>query len=156
MKFTLIDRIIELAPRERIVAVKAVSRAEEYLDDHFPTFPVLPGVLMLETLAEAAGWLVRQATDFRHSIVLLQEARNVTYKSFVKPGHLLQVEVVCKRIEENRSEFSGIGLREDTEVVRARFSLVHYCLADKHAPLAPTDEEIINNARQTYEIIRPT
>ncbi len=45
VKFELIDRIVELTPRERIVTVKAVSLAEEYLADHFPTFPVLPGVL---------------------------------------------------------------------------------------------------------------
>ena len=53
MKFSLVDRILELQPPERIVAVKAVSMAEEYLADHFPTFPVLPGVMMLESMADA-------------------------------------------------------------------------------------------------------
>ena len=78
MKFGLIDRIVELARGERIVAVKAVSLAEEYLADHFPTFPVLPGVLMLEGMAEAAAWLVRDARDFRETVILLRRARNVT------------------------------------------------------------------------------
>ena len=50
MKFVLIDRIVELSRGERIVADKAVTLTEEYLADHFPDFPVLPGVLMLETM----------------------------------------------------------------------------------------------------------
>ena len=70
MKFVLLDRIVALSPGERIRAVKAVTATEEYLADHFPSFPVLPGVLMLEALAEAASWLVRVSQDFACSIVL--------------------------------------------------------------------------------------
>ena len=58
MKFNLIDKIESISD-DRIVASKQVSLAEEYLADHFPTFPVLPGVLMLEALTQAAGWLLR-------------------------------------------------------------------------------------------------
>jgi len=79
MKFGLIDRIVELEPGRRIVALKAVSLAEEYLADHFPTFPVLPGVLMLEALVEAGAWLVRETQDFNRSVILLHSAKNVTY-----------------------------------------------------------------------------
>ena len=93
MKFELIDTIVELTRGERIVAVKAVSLSEEYLGDHFPTFPVLPGVMMLEAMVEAGGWLVRDAQDFVPSVILLREAKNVTFKSFVKPGQLLRLEM---------------------------------------------------------------
>src|SRR5262249_5360494 len=89
MKFILLDRITALEPGKRIVPDKALSLAEEYLADHFPTFPVMPGVLMLEALVQSASWLVRATTDFSHSIVVLAEARNVTYKSFVSPGRRL-------------------------------------------------------------------
>src|SRR5690349_1993879 len=61
MRFTLIDRIVELEPGARIKAIKALSMAEEYLGDHFPKFPVLPGVLMLEALTQAGAWLVRSS-----------------------------------------------------------------------------------------------
>ena len=66
MKFGLIDRIIELTRGERIVAVKAVTLAEEYLADHFPTFPVLPGVFVLEALAEAGAWRYSFIYDLVH------------------------------------------------------------------------------------------
>jgi 3-hydroxyacyl-[acyl-carrier-protein] dehydratase len=59
VKFNLLDKIESLSDT-RIVATKHVSLAEEYLQDHFPTFPVLPGVMMLEALTQAAGWLLHQ------------------------------------------------------------------------------------------------
>jgi 3-hydroxyacyl-[acyl-carrier-protein] dehydratase len=154
MKFALIDRIVELQPRQRIVAVKAVSLAEEYLADHFPTFPVLPGVLMLETMAEAGAWLVRDALEFEPSVVLLKSARNVTYKSFVKPGRLLRVEVDCRRLEDRESEFSGTGFCDTEEMVRARFTLTHFRLADREPALAEVDVEARQAARSRYALIR--
>ncbi len=125
MKFELIDRIIELERGRCIVATKVVSRSEEYLADHFPTFPVLPGVLMLEGLVQAAGWLVRDALDFKPAAILLKSARNVTYKSFVKPGDLLRLEVNCRDCDEAGSSFDGVGKCDDQEAVRARFTLCH-------------------------------
>src|SRR5438046_8940544 len=92
MKFNLIDKIESLS-RDRIVASKYVSLAEEYLADHFPTFPVLPGVLMLETITQAAGWLLHRRHDFAKSMVVLKEARNVKYGTFVAPGQFLRVDV---------------------------------------------------------------
>jgi len=134
MRFALIDRIVELSRGEHIVAVKAVSLAEEYLADHFPTFPVLPGVLMLETLVEAGSWLVRDAQDFAPAVILLREATNVTYKSFVKPGNLLKVEVQCRRLEAAESDFIGTGWCNEQEVVRARFGLRHLHLNQDGGP----------------------
>ncbi|MGC8553857.1 MAG: 3-hydroxyacyl-ACP dehydratase FabZ family protein, partial [Phycisphaerae bacterium] len=57
MQFTLVDRLLELDPGKSIVMTKQVSMAEEYLADHFPRFPVLPGVLMLEAAIQASAWL---------------------------------------------------------------------------------------------------
>ena len=154
MRFTLVDRITELVPKERIVAVKAVTLAEEYLADHFPTFPILPGVLMLEVMAEAGAWLVREAEDFASSVILLREAKNVTYKSFVKPGHLLRVEVVCRRLALGRSDFSGVGYRDGEEVVRARFGLTHFCLSDRDGSRDSVDRELIAWAREHFALLR--
>src|SRR5256714_2701006 len=92
VKFNLIDKIVELSD-QRIVAVKYVSLAEEYLADHFPSFPVLPGVLMLEAITQAAGWLLHHRRGFEKSIAVLREARNVKYGQFVAPGNFLRVEV---------------------------------------------------------------
>jgi 3-hydroxyacyl-[acyl-carrier-protein] dehydratase len=122
----LVDNILELKRGERIVAVKAVSLAEEYLADHFPTFPVLPGVLILQGLIEAATWLAYDALDFAPVVILLKEAKNVTYKSFVKPGNLLRLEVTCRNMAAASSDFDGTGFCGQTEMVRARFGLEHH------------------------------
>jgi 3-hydroxyacyl-[acyl-carrier-protein] dehydratase len=120
---------VELERGKRIVAVKAVTLAEEYLADHFPTFPVLPGVLMLQSLVEAASWLVRDAQDFAANVILLRQVKSVTYKSFVRPGNLLTVEATCRRLAREDSEFEGVGVCHGQEVVRARFSLIHLTIA---------------------------
>ena len=109
MRFVLLDKVTELVPGQKIVAVKALSLAEEYLGDHFPTFPVLPGVMMIEALVQTAAMLVRVTNDFSHSMVVLQEARNVKYKSFVKPGNLLTISVTAKSIGDEGSSFQGAG-----------------------------------------------
>jgi 3-hydroxyacyl-[acyl-carrier-protein] dehydratase len=65
MRFILIDKIVEIEKGRRIKAVKSVTLAEEYLADHFPAFPVLPGVFLLEGLIESASWLVRAMDLFQ-------------------------------------------------------------------------------------------
>ena len=75
MRFILIDKIVEIEPGKRLKAVKSVSLAEEYLADHFPTFPVLPGVLLLEGLIESASWLVRTTENFAHSTGLARRSQ---------------------------------------------------------------------------------
>lgn len=91
MRFKLLDRIIKLEPGQRIVACKLLDPDTDYLKDHFPRFPVMPGVLMLEAMYQASAWLIRYTDNFEHSVVLLKEARNVKYYDFVAPGNELEV-----------------------------------------------------------------
>ena len=154
MKFILIDRIIELVPGERITAVKALSRAEEYLADHFPRFPVMPGVLMVEAMIQGASWLVRVTEDFAHSMLQLTEARNVTYKSFVSPGQVFELSVEAKQIGPESSRFVGIGRCGQTEMVKAHLSLRHFNLADQEPGLETVDQKLIASARQQMELLR--
>lgn len=153
MKFCLVDRITEIEAGKHIEAVKAVSLAEEYLADHFPSFPILPGVFMLESLAEAAAWLVRASEDFAHSMILLAEVKNVTYKSFLKPGHMMNTQVTCRRLAQGESDFAGVGYCEGTEVVKGRFSLRHYNLSDKNSEFAELDSRIIRQAREHFKVL---
>lgn len=153
MKFILVDRIIALAPPERIVTAKSLTLAEEYLADHFPTFPVMPGVLMLEAMVQSAAWLVRATQDFSHSMVVLEEARNVNYKSFVSPGNTLEVTVESIRIEERSSEFRGSGRCGEQEMVKARLRLRHYNIADEHAEMSDVDKRIVSDGRQRFELL---
>ncbi len=154
MKFVLIDRITELVPGQRISAVKALSLAEEYLADHFPRFPVLPGVLMIEALVQASAWLVRATEDFAHSLVLLAEAKNVTYKSFVSPGQVFELAVEAKEIGPESSRFVGVGRCGGVEMVKAHWSLRHSNLADRDPTMKNLDERLIASARQQMELLR--
>lgn len=153
MKFVLIDRITELVPGERIAAVKSLSLAEEYLADHFPRFPVMPGVLMIESLVQASAWLVRASQDFAQSMILLAEARNVTYKSFVTPGQVFDLTVTAKEMGSHTSRFVGIGRCGDREMVKAHFSVRHFNLADRDPTRRPQDERMVAHARRQMDLL---
>jgi 3-hydroxyacyl-[acyl-carrier-protein] dehydratase len=106
MHFDFVDRVLEETP-ERIVTLKGVTGAEEYLQDHFPTFPVLPGVFMIEAMVQAARRLLA-AGDARRSRHVLGGVRALKYGSFVRPGDAMRVEVVLlKPMEEGAFEFKG-------------------------------------------------
>ncbi len=106
MKFTLLDKVLERTP-ERIVAAKQVSLAEEYLADHFPTFPVLPGVMMIETMAQAARSLLADRHDGR---LVLGQVKALKFGSMVRPGEVLVVEVTVQKEQEDGSyACKGVG-----------------------------------------------
>jgi 3-hydroxyacyl-[acyl-carrier-protein] dehydratase len=153
MRFILIDKVVSLDSGREIKAVKSVSLAEEYLADHFPTFPVLPGVLLLEGLIESASWLVRRTENFAHSMILLEQARNVKYKSFLVPGAQVEYTVQAKAIEENVSSFAGYGLSEGEKIVDARFGLRHFNLADDNSAMAAIDARIIENMKKRWKLL---
>lgn len=153
MKFILIDKVTSLEHGKKLTAVKSVSLAEEYLADHFPTFPVLPGVLLLEGLVESASWLVRQSTDYACSMVLLAETRNVKYKSFLAPGSQIEYAVEAKTIQDNISSFKGIGRCDDQTIVEARFGLRHFNLADRDAAMSKTDGQVVENLKQRWKLL---
>ena len=154
MRFILIDKVISIDPGKQIKTIKNVSLAEEYLADHFPAFPVLPGVLLLEGLIESASWLVRHTQKFAHSMVLLEQAKNVKYKSFLAPGGQIEYTVDAKTIEENVSSFVGYGESDGVRIVEARFGLRHFDLADKNSAMAATDAKVIENLKNRWKLLR--
>jgi 3-hydroxyacyl-[acyl-carrier-protein] dehydratase len=91
MHFSLVDRVLESTP-ERLIAIKHVSNAEEYLLDHFPGFPVLPGVMMLEAMVQASRLLHSQTTSFGALPLVLGRVRALKYGRFCKPGSTLRIE----------------------------------------------------------------
>lgn len=153
MKYILIDKIVSFEEGKTLTAVKCVSLAEEYLGDHFPTFPVLPGVLLLQGLVESASWLVRKTENFAHSMVLLEEARNVKYKSFLAPGSRIEYTVQAKVIEENVSSFTGQGIADGEKILDARFGLRHFNLADRTPAMAATDAQVIQAMKTRYNLL---
>jgi len=153
VKFILIDRIVSLEEGRTLTAAKSVSLAEEYLGDHFPAFPVLPGVLLLEGLVESAGWLVRKTENFAHSMILLAEARNVKYKSFLPPGSQILYTVEAKAIDANASSFAGSGIADGQAIVEARFRLRHFNLAERDPALADLDAQVVEQMKKRYNLL---
>lgn len=154
MRFVLIDRIVDLRPGESIVAVKNLSLGEEYLADHFPGFPVMPGVLMLEAMTQAGAWLVREMEDFAHSIILLKRARTIKYGSFVEPGRQLRLELNLVAHDERETEFKGKGMIDDQVVVGGRITLARYNLRERSPELHRTDALIVEHLRDLYGTLR--
>jgi 3-hydroxyacyl-[acyl-carrier-protein] dehydratase len=155
MRFELIDRIVSVKPGQSLRARKALSLAEEYLQDHFPGKPVMPGVMMIETMVQACAWMVRLETEFRPSVVVLKEARGIRYEQFVNPGDLLTVDVELVKMEDGRAHFKGRGRVDDRAVVSGRLELEYYSLAQTHPELADVDESLRAEMRRRYEIVRP-
>ncbi|HZW35107.1 MAG TPA: 3-hydroxyacyl-ACP dehydratase FabZ family protein [Isosphaeraceae bacterium] len=168
MRFLLIDRILEVEASRcrlsgsqalkgqgpRLVAIKNLSLAEEYLSDHFPGFPVMPGVLMLEALTQAGGWLIRELEDFAHSVILLKQAKTIKYGSFVEPGRQLELRVELTAYDPRDCLFKGVGLIDGQEMVKGRFTLSRYNLRDRDPELHATDASIVAGFRDLYTTLR--
>tara|TARA_R110000737_G_scaffold2923_8_gene8800 strand:- start:61299 stop:61724 length:426 start_codon:yes stop_codon:yes gene_type:complete len=91
MHFSLIDRVLDRTDTS-LIAIKHVSSAEEYLQDHFPGFPVLPGVMMLEAMTQAARSLIDEHNAADQPWVLCQ-AKALKYGAFVRPGATIRITV---------------------------------------------------------------
>jgi 3-hydroxyacyl-[acyl-carrier-protein] dehydratase len=154
VRFTLIDRVLAVEPGRSITAVKAVSLAEEYLADHFPRFPVLPGVLMLEAMTQAAAWTIRLGEDFAHSVVVLREARNVKYGDFVEPGRLLTVTAEVLEQDATRTRVKASGRVGDRTSLTARLVLERYNLADRRPHGAAIDARVRSELRRLWAVLQ--
>ena len=153
MRFKLLDRIIELKPGESITAVKGLSLAEDYLADHFPLFPVMPGVFMLEAMTQAAAWLIRASEDFKHSMVVLREARNVKYADFVVPGKTLCVQAEMLSQTEQETKLKVQGAVDGKSNVSARLVLGRYNLTDGNPARASADAHVIRQMRREFTVL---
>ncbi len=151
MKFSLVDALVSLESGKAITMIKQVSLAEEYLADHFPDFPVLPGVMMLEAAVQAAAWLVRECQGFEHSLVVLREARGIRYGSFVAPGNALRVHAEVTRMAAQGSEFKIRGTVGPATAIQGRIELVHKSLKDSDSSLAALDAVIIEQLRRQWQ-----
>ena len=150
MRFSLVDRIVALDKGQSISTVKNLSLAEEYLQDHFPGFAVMPGVMMVESLVQSGAWLMRVTNDFAHSTILLKQTRAVKFNNFVTPGKQLCVTVKTHKWGDEECTFKCEGTVDGTSAVSARITLQQCNLKDRNESLAKTDEELIAKMRELY------
>jgi 3-hydroxyacyl-[acyl-carrier-protein] dehydratase len=154
MRFHLVDRILEVEPGQRLRAVKHLTLGEEYLADHFPTFPVMPGVLMLQMLVEAGAWLLRATDDFAYSVTVLREAKGIKYGTFMQPGRSLEAVVELVRRDGATAVLKGKGTTGGQTTVSGQVTLVSYNLADRRPEWAGRDGRLAQHWRDQYALLR--
>ena len=100
--FLLIDRVIELGPDKSVVALKNVTINEPFFQGHFPGHPVMPGVLVIESMAQAAGLLTQISSRLKGNtgspLFYLAKVDNARFNAPVVPGDQLRLEVELKRL----------------------------------------------------------
>jgi len=154
MRFNLVDRILGVEGGQSIRAVKNLTLGEEYLADHFPTFPVMPGVLMLQALVETGAWLLRVRDDFKHSVIVLREARNVKYGTFMDPGKRMVLTAELLEETPDLVTFKGKGECEGHQTVSARFSVGRYNLRDRNPAWQTLDDRLVDHLRTLYVVLQ--
>ncbi len=154
LKFNLLDKLESLSA-DRLVAVKHVTLAEEYLADHFPTFPVLPGVLMLEAAAQAAGWLLHHRRQFGGSMAILKDVRNVKYGHFVAPGDFLRISAEFVKDTDAGASFKILGTVNDATAIAGKIELAYFNLCDKQPELGDLDVQLKEYNRCRWTVLAP-
>ena len=108
--FLLVDRVLELEPLKRIVAIKQVTANEQFFQGHFPGAPVMPGVLQIEALAQAGAILVLREFEDRHSkIPFFSGIENARFRRPVVPGDTLTLEVTALRVGSKVQKMRGVA-----------------------------------------------
>ena len=121
--FLLIDRVEDLTRKQRIVAIKNVTINEHFFAGHFPDLPVMPGVLIVEAMAQAGGILLLSEIDDRHEkLVVFTGIERARFRRPVVPGDRLRIEVNVKVWRDDGGRMEGIAYVEDKRVAEAVIS----------------------------------
>lgn len=118
--FLLIDRVIDLTPRERIVALKNVTINEPFFQGHFPNLPIMPGVLIVEAIAQAGGaLLLTEVEDRDQKLMVFTGIERARFRRPVVPGDQVRIEVEVKSWRMNAVRMEGKAFVGDKRVAEA-------------------------------------
>jgi 3-hydroxyacyl-[acyl-carrier-protein] dehydratase len=120
----LIDRVEEIVPRKRIVALKAVTINEPFFQGHFPARPIMPGVLLVEAMAQASGVLAVESLGLAGSgkLVYFMAIDGAKFRRPVEPGVLLRIEVDLVQDRGSVCKFAGRVMMEGKLAAEASFT----------------------------------
>lgn len=111
--FLLIDRIIEMEPGVRAVGEKLVTINEPFFQGHFPDYPVMPGVLIVEALAQTGAVSVLSLPEFQGKIAFFAGVDKVRFRRQVRPGDVLRLEVSLEKIRRGVGKGTGKAMVGD-------------------------------------------
>jgi 3-hydroxyacyl-[acyl-carrier-protein] dehydratase len=127
MRFLLIDRVLELEPDRRMLAVKNVAMESQYFEHHFPKHPVFPGVLIIESMAQASGYFITRSIeelDGHRQVFAMMTATNTRFLKAVRPGDQLRIEVELTSRDSSMARTRTIAQVDGQIVSRGDFSFV--------------------------------
>lgn len=120
--FLLVDRVIEIEPGTKIVGIKNVTVNEEFFQGHFPAQPIMPGVLIVEALAQIAGVLAFKSGATPGKSVYFMSIERAKFRRPVVPGDQIRLEVSILQHRGNVWKFAGNALVEEKVVAEAEFT----------------------------------
>ncbi len=126
--FLLLDRVLELEPGQRAVGEKLVSIGEPFFQGHFPGYPIMPGVLIIEALAQTACVAALSVPEYKDKIGLFAGIDNVRFKRPVRPGDTLRLEVRLDRMRRGIGKGAGTASVEGQLVCQAEML---FAMADR-------------------------
>lgn len=136
--FLLIDRVIEMERRQRIVAIKNVTINEPHFTGHFPDYPIMPGVLMVEAIAQTGGaLLLTEIPDRDEKLMVFTGIDNAKFKRPVVPGDQLRIEVTVLNWRTRAVKMQGVITVEGKVVCEAVVTCMVVPRMKKTAPAAP-------------------
>jgi 3-hydroxyacyl-[acyl-carrier-protein] dehydratase len=151
MFVSLIDRILRVEPWKEIRAIKNLSFRENYLRDHFPGFPIMPGALQLEAMIHAAQWLLRKSLDFPKADFHACSVMNTRYSKYVRPGDQVVLTVTITKNDGHVFGFRGMCECSGEKVAAAHFELVRYEAAWQEGIEADRTSDLIRQQREIFE-----
>ena len=122
--FLLIDRVVELEPGKRVVAMKSVTANEPQFTGHFPGRPIMPGVLMVEALAQAGAVAVLSLPEYRGKLALFAGIDECRFRRTVLPGDTLRLEVTLDKLRGVFGRGRGVASVDGEVAVEATISFV--------------------------------
>ena len=122
--FLLVDRVLELEPGKRAVGIKNVTVNEEFFQGHFPQRPIMPGVLVIEAMAQIGGIMILAVEEHRGKLAFLGTIDNAKFRRPVVPGDTLHIEAVLTRARGNTGKVHCVAKVDDQVVAEAEIMFV--------------------------------